>query len=177
MARSECNSEVNIKKWKGTVAEREEFKKAIARMMLYWVVFTRHDLREELLTGQPTGFLKRGVGGADASLKMTTIFTEREWQNFVKGVAALFNESVPDGSTISDVAKRINGHADKGWVTGVDCCPSNPILDSMLGAAWGVVDALWQIVDPQQTFQTVAGSTTRKAGRAKSQPARPPRRK
>lgn len=110
-------------------------KKSIAKMMVYWVVYSRHDLREQLQAGNFNDkWDKLALQGAFNNMK--------EYKNFLTKASKLYNEKVvKDGAVRVD--KRVHGMdgSPADWCPVLDQdCPSDPILNAMFEAAMKFVD-------------------------------------
>ncbi len=116
-------------------ASKKELKKSIARMMVYWVANSRHDLRAELLANNPAGVL--------AGLALREAFDDQaEWETFFNRASVLFNRpEVKNG--VDKISARVHGE-DGGpvdWDPTFDpFCPGNPTLNVMYEAAAAFVD-------------------------------------
>jgi hypothetical protein len=116
-------------------ASKRELKKSIARMMVYWVVNSRHDLRADLLANNPAG--------AWAGLDLREAFDNlNEWETFFNQASALFNQPEVRNGT-DKISQRVHGE-DGGpmdWDPTLDpFCPGNPTLNVMYQAAAAFVD-------------------------------------
>lgn len=83
---------------------KRELKKSIAKMMVYWVVHTRHDLRQELIDKDPTRTW--------AGLALQEAFDDKEeWEEFFRKAATSlmrrWTREAPEKS-------RLSGQALKG---------------------------------------------------------------
>lgn len=124
---------------------KRELKKSIAKMMVYWVVHTRHDLRQELIDKDPTRTW--------AGLALQEAFDDKEeWEEFFRKAAKLLDEEVDTGGAgkikvVRAGAERINKRVDgldgepEDWCPIiVPDCPANLILNIMYRAAEEFVD-------------------------------------
>lgn len=127
----------------------QHLKKSIARMMVYWVVNSRHDLREDLLANKPDGVWNE--------LEFKEVFKDlnnetdnyAEWKEFFAKASNLFNE--PD---VRKGAERINQRVDgkdgedPDWCKTLDPdCPSNQTLNVMFNCAMSYIDNTdWQMI-------------------------------
>lgn len=158
--------------WRGPLSDKQEFKKAIASMMVPWVAQTRRDLRGELIDNNPDG--------AWQGLNFSTVFQdEEEWRQFFSRVSGHFkNEEVLDAAKktrileildaaekagmlsaaeeaeiqsavektkIQDAAEKTNILADEFWfrVIRIPFCPQNVVINAMFAGAMDIVDKLW----------------------------------
>jgi hypothetical protein len=119
---------------------KRELNKSIAKVMVYWIVHSRHDLRQELIDRDPT---KTWAG-----LALQTAFdSKEEWEGFFQKAANLFDDEIDiGGSATAKIvrlgAERINQRVDgKDGERGDWCpiivpdCPSNLIINLMYRAA------------------------------------------
>lgn len=110
-----------------------ELKKSIAKMMVYWVVHTRHVLLDDLLSTEP--------GPAWAGLGFARKVFEEE-PEFLNKVSQLFktNEHVKEG------AREINSiiHNRDWFPELVPDCPADEILNVMYDAAESFVNNGWE---------------------------------
>jgi hypothetical protein len=151
---NQTSSDLNLKSTNGhttmdganmTLEEKKKrLKKSIAMMMVYWVAHSRHDLRPELIDGNPDG--------AWAGLALKEAFdTDQEWRVFFDRASKLFNdENVKKGA--ERISSRVHGHdglkdghgnlLPPDWDSELDeLCPGNPTLDVMYEAAAKFVDS------------------------------------
>lgn len=114
----------------------KRLKKSIAKMMVYWVVNSRHDLREDLLANNPDGEW--------AGLNFKTVFDDDdEWKGFFAKASKLHNkDEVKKGS--EKVSLRVHGadgEGDPDWASELDpLCPDNATLNVMFSAAIAFVE-------------------------------------
>jgi hypothetical protein len=125
---------------------KKRLKKSIAKMMVYWVAHSRHDLRPELIDGNPDG--------AWSGLSLKEAFdTDQEWREFFGMASKLFNEEdVKRGA--ERISKRVHGEdglkdgvgnlLPPEWASELDpMCPGDSTLNVMYRAAAAFVDNRW----------------------------------
>ncbi|MEW6209373.1 MAG: hypothetical protein AB1631_13470 [Acidobacteriota bacterium] len=122
--------------WQGTLGEKEEFKKAIAKMMVFWVVQTRQNLRADLIKNDPNGVWKL------TGLETVFAATPSEWTNFFSDVSAHYQDSLKQL-----VADSNNLRADASWVRIiVPLCPPNEVIKAMFECAMSFVEDQWTVI-------------------------------
>ncbi len=140
---------------------RNDLKKSIAKMMVFWVAHSRHDLHDDLLAGKPDG--------AWAGLALKEAFgSDREWKKFFRTAHRVFNDVVETEvetaggkkikgklKVVEEGAKRISKrvHGEDGMTNSPDLlppdwepsldpfCPGDATLDVMYRAAAAFVDS------------------------------------
>jgi hypothetical protein len=119
---------------------KQHLKKSIAKMMVYWVVNSRHNLRDDLLANDPTkswaGLDFKNAFGDDPAT------ASEEFNEFFRKASILFNLDV-----VKSGSKRINErvHGADGepedWCDFLQPeCPDNRVLNVMFNAAMAYVD-------------------------------------
>lgn len=139
---------------------KDDLKKSIAKMMVYWVAHSRHDLQHDLLENIPNG--------AWAGLALRQAFANvAEWEKFFHIASRVFNDEV-ETEVVTASGERVRGkikvakegalriskrvHGKDGmtnspvvladWEATLDPhCPGNDTLDVMYRAAAAFVDA------------------------------------
>ena len=131
-----------------TMAEnKQHLKKSIAKMMVFWVVHSRHNLRADLLAKNPND------KWADLDFKKAFADSPDEsFEQFFERAADLFldNKAVNDGAEIinarvdgkDELVDKQTGKALKAeWCPFlVEFCPDNRIINVMFNAAMAFVD-------------------------------------
>ncbi len=115
--------------------KKKRLKKSIAKMMVYWVAHSRHDLQADLIGGTPDGAWK--------GLALKEAFdSDEEWKEFFGKASDLFNEmNVKSGA--QRISLRVHGGdgSEGDWLSELDpLCPSDPTLNVMYQAAVTFVD-------------------------------------
>jgi hypothetical protein len=143
--------------------KKKRLKQSIAKMMVYWVAHSRHDLLDDLIEGKPDG--------AWAELTLMEAFdSDEERKKFFKIASRVFNDEVKieveteGGERIhvktkvveegaKRISKRVNGEdgmaaspdlLSPDWDASLDSlCPGDPTLNVMARAAFAFVDSNW----------------------------------
>jgi len=139
---------------------KDDLKKSIAKMMVYWVAHSRHDLHDDLVANIPDR--------AWAGLALKEAFgDDEEWRKFFHIASRVFNDKVETeieldgGERVSGkikvveegakrISKRVHGEdrmtnspdlLPPDWEASLDpLCPGNATLDAMYRAAVKFVD-------------------------------------
>lgn len=139
--------------------KKKRLKQSIAKMMVYWVAHSRHDLQHDLIANNPDG--------AWAGLALKGAFgDDQEWRKFFRIASRVYNDEVETEvvtasgervrgkiKVVAEGAKRISKrvHGEDGmtgspllpadWLSELDpLCPSDPTLNVMYQAAAAFVD-------------------------------------
>jgi hypothetical protein len=150
---------------------KQHLKISIAKMMVYWVVNSRHALRDDLLANDPTKRwadldFKKAFGDSPAN-------ASKEFNKFFAKASKLFNEA-----DVKAGAKRINERVDgldgekADWCDFLQPeCPPNSVLNIMFNAAMAHIDNTdWE------GMTAVARKLKRQAAKAaKAAQSNPPR--
>jgi len=143
---------------------KDDLKKSIAKMMVYWVAHSRHDLHDDLVANKPDG--------AWAGLALKEAFgDDNEWRKFFHIAYRVFNDEVEtevetaSGERVRGkikvveegamrISKRVHGEdgmtnspvpLPPDWEADLDpLCPGDDTLDVMYRAAADFVDACYQ---------------------------------
>ena len=127
-----------------TQHEKDILKKSLAKLMVYWICQTRHDLRDDLAQGVPPW-----AGG--------NINSQSVWRHCPDLVTTLSDEinefsqadfsakSYRSNTTLRSAAEYTNGIADRDWEQGR--CPSNNTINAMFAAAVSRIQRLTEIAD------------------------------
>jgi hypothetical protein len=139
---------------------KDDLKKSIAKMMVYWVAHSRHDLHYDLVANNPDG--------AWAGLALIGAFDDdQEWRKFFRIASRVFNDEVEtevetaSGERVRGkikvvlegarrISKRVHGEdgmtnspvlLSADWEASLDpLCPGNDTLNVMYRAAAKFVD-------------------------------------
>ena len=139
---------------------KDDLKKSIAKMMVYWVAHSRHDLHDDLVANIPDR--------AWAGLALKEAFADdEEWRKFFGIASRVFNDEVvvevvtSSGERVmgkikvveagaNRISKRVHGEdrmtnspdlLPPDWEASLDpLCPGNATLDAMYRAAVKFVD-------------------------------------
>jgi len=139
---------------------KDDLKKSIAKMMIYWVAHSRHDLYDELVANEPNGKW--------AGLALRQAFADdNEWKKIFRIASRVFNDQVETEVETADgvrvrgktkivnegakrIQKRVHGEDNMtnspvllpaDWESALDPhCPGDDTLDAMYRAAVKFVD-------------------------------------
>jgi hypothetical protein len=140
--------------------KKKRLKQSIAKMMVYWIAHSRHDLHDDLVANNPDG--------AWAGLALKEAFgNDIEWKKFFRIASRVFNDEVETEvvtasgervrgkiKVVEEGAKRISKrvYGEDGmtnssfllppdWEASLDpLCPGDATLDVMYRAAAAFVD-------------------------------------
>ena|GEM_PF-3862420 len=140
--------------------KKKRLKQSIAKMMVYWVAHSRHDLHADLVTDNPDG--------SWAGLALKEAFdNDIEWKKFFHIAYRVFNDAVEtevvtaSGESVTGkikvveeganrISKRVHGtdkmkngsvFLEPDWESSLDIlCPGDDTLDVMYRAAAKFVD-------------------------------------
>lgn len=124
-----------------TLAEnKQHLKISIAKMMVYWVVNSRHDLHDELVANNPNESwagldLKNAFGASPEE-------ASKEFKKFFSKASKLFKDDAVMAGT-KRISMRVHGldGAPPDWCDFLQSkCPDNRVLNVMFNAAMAYVD-------------------------------------
>ena len=114
---------------------KKDLKKSLARMMLCWVIHTRHSLREELLAGNPDG------EWAELALK-EAFDNDKEWREFFHEAAEYFKANPEIVIGAEKINARVDGLDGRAawWVPDFKNCPAKAFINVEIRAAYALAD-------------------------------------
>jgi hypothetical protein len=129
----------------GDDSNRREFGQSIAKVIALWLVFSRHQLRNELIAG--TG----AAGDEWNKLQLSTAFDGEVWDLFLRDLYDLLEtDLLAEETKVRHVAEKINDWVDLWWVMFAEDCPDSNLVNALHSGAQGFKNVMFTMGEKDQ---------------------------